>query len=287
MPPRQQQQQRRGVLGIAAWIHSITIAPLVNFWLWTVLGSIEESTTSLIREALALVQRSINGFSAWTLSGKAVIEVAGQLQPVCPVTLLSAVSRASCVIVLPACMSDFSVCCDFDLYAVFNRDYKRQLRGRWEETWAAYSWWREQAPPSKQGTLNAVLARRYGESQGDCCTKSGTCLKRYALRSMLCSVGSSSIRCVLCNMRSAQHRPAAFLQLKVALRCCCAQCLTCWNHLTSDTRCDCTHCSVRPVYCLGLFCTAAAAFSMVHATLLPLAADHFLNAVTLTLVNRR
>ncbi|WIA40969.1 hypothetical protein OEZ86_004617 [Tetradesmus obliquus] len=118
MPPRQQQQQRRGVLGIAAWIHSITIAPLVNFWLWTVLGSIEESTTSLIREALALVQRSINGFSAWTLS-------------------------------------------------VFNRDYKRQLRGRWEETWAAYSWWREQAPPSKQGTLNAVLARRYGESQDE------------------------------------------------------------------------------------------------------------------------
>jgi hypothetical protein len=54
----------------------------------------------------------------------------------------------------------------FFVYAVFNRDYKRQLRGRWEETWAAYSWWREQAPPSKQGTLNAVLARRYGESQG-------------------------------------------------------------------------------------------------------------------------
>lgn len=102
----------------------------------------------------------------------------------------------------PACVHERFLCLlpVAILYAVFDRDYKRQLRGRWEETWAAYSWWREQAPPSKQGTLNAVLARRYGESQGDCCTKSGTCLKRYALRSMLCSVGSSSIRCVLCNI---------------------------------------------------------------------------------------
>lgn len=72
------------MLGIAAWIHSITIAPLVNFWLWTVLGSIEESTTSLIREALALVQRSINGFSAWTLSGKAVSKLQASCSPCVP-----------------------------------------------------------------------------------------------------------------------------------------------------------------------------------------------------------
>lgn len=74
MAPRVQAVQRRtgllgAILAVLEWIHSISVRPVVNFYNYSVLGAVEESISSLIRESLALVQRSINGFSAWLLSG--------------------------------------------------------------------------------------------------------------------------------------------------------------------------------------------------------------------------
>lgn len=61
-----QQRQQRGLLGalFALW------AGLVHWLTDGLLGAAEESISSLIREALALTQRTINGASAWTLSGE-------------------------------------------------------------------------------------------------------------------------------------------------------------------------------------------------------------------------
>eukprot|EP00879_Flechtneria_rotunda_P019609 GHRR01020604.1.p1 GENE.GHRR01020604.1~~GHRR01020604.1.p1 ORF type:complete len:670 (+),score=219.67 GHRR01020604.1:120-2129(+) len=109
--------QGSGILGTIiaylTWLHSVIVRPVVQFWNYTVLGAIEESISSLIREALALTRRTLNGVSAWTLS-------------------------------------------------VFNRDYKAQLRNKWQEMADQYSWWGQDG--SKQGTLNQVIARRYGVS---------------------------------------------------------------------------------------------------------------------------
>eukprot|EP00878_Enallax_costatus_P013565 GHUV01014183.1.p1 GENE.GHUV01014183.1~~GHUV01014183.1.p1 ORF type:complete len:345 (+),score=128.33 GHUV01014183.1:414-1448(+) len=75
MPPRNQtpQQHQRSrlllvILSPLIWLHAVTVKPVVNFWLYTVLGAVEESISSLIREGLAFIQRSVNGFSAWVLS---------------------------------------------------------------------------------------------------------------------------------------------------------------------------------------------------------------------------
>lgn len=60
------------LLGYVHWLHATLVAPVVRWWQFTLLGVLEESISSVIREALALTQRSINGVSAWTLSGKAL-----------------------------------------------------------------------------------------------------------------------------------------------------------------------------------------------------------------------
>jgi hypothetical protein len=59
------------LLSYVHWLHATFVAPVVRWWQFTVLGVLEESISSVIREALALTQRSINGASAWTLSGEA------------------------------------------------------------------------------------------------------------------------------------------------------------------------------------------------------------------------
>lgn len=62
--------QHRGLLlSCLAALHAAIVRPLVNWWSYSVLGALEESIRSLIRESLALTQRSINGLSAWALSG--------------------------------------------------------------------------------------------------------------------------------------------------------------------------------------------------------------------------
>lgn len=75
---RIQQQQRSRLIAFIispfVWLHALTVKPVVNFWLYIVLGAIEESISSLIREGLALTQRSVNGFSAWVLSGESCVQ---------------------------------------------------------------------------------------------------------------------------------------------------------------------------------------------------------------------
>lgn len=46
-------------------------------------------------------------------------------------------------------------------FAVFNRDYKAQLRGRWAVLEQQYSWWGQTDVGDKRSTLNAVLARKF------------------------------------------------------------------------------------------------------------------------------
>lgn len=48
--------------------------------------------------------------------------------------------------------------------AVFNRDYKTQLRGRWTTLQEQYSWW-GRAETGRGSTLNAVLASKYDEGE--------------------------------------------------------------------------------------------------------------------------
>lgn len=49
--------------------------------------------------------------------------------------------------------------------AVFNRDYKAQLRGRWTVLQEQYSWW-GQTDTGRSSTLNAVLARNDAAAGG-------------------------------------------------------------------------------------------------------------------------
>ena len=46
-----------------------------------------------------------------------------------------------------------------------NREYKQQLRGRWQELADKHSWWKDEV--QQKSTLNAVLARSY-ESESKC-----------------------------------------------------------------------------------------------------------------------
>lgn len=146
MPPRtetpQQQQGNRLILVVLSpliWLHAVTVKPIVNFWLYTVLGAVEESISSLIREGLAFTQRSANGLSAWVLSGESCVQ-RYQYQSTCLQSTPTDVFYWSTI-------------------AAFNREYKQQLRGRWQELAEKHSWWKDEV--QNKSTFNAVLARSY------------------------------------------------------------------------------------------------------------------------------